>query len=268
MQNPPAQPSLATDRFNWIERPGREFPFFNDQPAPISGPQWLLVMAMVVAGLLAVALPIHWPLGAIGRLVPALLIVVIPLWGLHWVAPGHWKSLFAKVSARDVLWMFVFALLNIVVTLGVGLVLMQFMAEVSNPATAALKTSDTLDRLFIFASMAPQLLGEELITILPFLALMALFSKRFGASRKTAIVGAWLVSAALFGLAHLPTYGWNVVQCLAIIGTARLVLTLPWIMTKNLWVSTGAHIINDWTLFGLGLLGTGAAFLGQPGSLL
>ena len=114
-----------------------------------------------------------------------------------------------------------------------------------------------------------QLLGEELITILPFLALMALFSKRFGASRKTAIVGAWLVSAALFGLAHLPTYGWNVVQCLAIIGTARLVLTLPWIMTKNLWVSTGAHIINDWTLFGLGLLfvPTGVGVVQQLGLL-
>jgi uncharacterized protein len=135
------------------------------------------------------------------------------------------------------------------------------MTEASNPATAALKASSALDRIVIFGNMAPQLLGEELITILPFLALMALFSKHFGASRKTALVGAWLVSAVLFGLAHLPTYNWNVVQCLAIIGTARLVLTLPWIMTKNLWVSAGAHIINDWTLFGIGLLGTGAAFL-------
>jgi uncharacterized protein len=261
MQTRIEQPSVATDRFNWIERPGREFPFFNDLPARITGPQWLLVMAMVIAGLLAVALPIAWPLAPVGRLVPSLLIAVIPLWGLRWVAPEHWKSLFARVARRDVLWMFGFALLNIVVTLGVGLVVNMVMTEASNPATAALKASSALDRIVIFGNMAPQLLGEELITILPFLALMALFSKHFGASRKTAIVGAWLVSAVLFGLAHLPTYDWNVVQCLAIIGTARLVLTLPWIMTKNLWVSTGAHIINDWTLFGIGLLGTRVAFL-------
>jgi uncharacterized protein len=247
---------MATDRFNWIERPGREFPFFNGQPTRITGPQWLLVMAMVVAGLLAVALPIHWPFAPVGRLVPALLIVVIPLWGLHWVAPGHWRSLFARVSGRDVAWMFAFALLNIIVTVAVGLLLKMVMTEVPNPAAAMLKASGTSEKFFIFASMVPQLLGEELITILPFLALMVLFSRRFGASRKTALVGAWLVSAVLFGLLHLPTYGWNVVQCLAIIGTARLVLTLPWIMTKNLWVSTGAHIINDWTLFGLGLLGS------------
>jgi hypothetical protein len=36
---------------------------------------------------------------------------------------------------------------------------------------------------------------------------------------------------------------------------ARLVLTLPWIVTKNIWVSTGAHIINDWLLFLVTLVG-------------
>jgi len=34
-----------------------------------------------------------------------------------------------------------------------------------------------------------------------------------------------------------------------------MVLTLPWILTKNIWVSTGAHIANDWLLFSLSLLG-------------
>ena len=36
---------------------------------------------------------------------------------------------------------------------------------------------------------------------------------------------------------------------------ARLILLLPYIMTKNIWVSTGAHILNDWTLFIIALLG-------------
>jgi uncharacterized protein len=44
-----------------------------------------------------------------------------------------------------------------------------------------------------------------------------------------------------------------------IIGSARLVLTLPWILTKNIWVSTGAHIFNDWLLFSMGLLGAALA---------
>jgi hypothetical protein len=33
------------------------------------------------------------------------------------------------------------------------------------------------------------------------------------------------------------------------------VLTLPWILTKNLWVCTGAHIVNDWLLMSMALLG-------------
>ena len=72
-----------------------------------------------------------------------------------------------------------------------------------------------------------------------------------GLSRRGAILLAWVASALAFATAHLPTYDWNVVQCLVGIGAARLVLTLPYIMTKSLWVSAGAHIIYDWTLFAI-----------------
>jgi hypothetical protein len=63
----------------------------------------------------------------------------------------------------------------------------------------------------------------------------------------------------VFGALHLPTYDWNLVQCIVIIGTARMVLTLAYIVTKNIWVSTGAHVINDWLLLGMALLGAGLA---------
>ena len=66
--------------------------------------------------------------------------------------------------------------------------------------------------------------------------------------RNASVLMAWLVSAVAFGLVHLPTYNWNLVQCLVIIGSARLVLTWAYVWTKNIWVSTGAHIINDWAI--------------------
>jgi hypothetical protein len=116
---------------------------------------------------------------------------------------------------------------------------------------------DAAGRILYFAKIIPQLFGEEVITLLPFLALLQLFTRNFGLGRKAAIICAWLVSSVIFGLIHLPTYDWNLIQCLVIIGTARMVLTLPWIMTKNIWVSTGAHILNDWLLLGVGLLGAG-----------
>ncbi len=115
--------------------------------------------------------------------------------------------------------------------------------------------SDTTDQVVFFAKTIPQLFGEEVITILPFLALLQLFSRGLGIARKGTVLGAWLITAVVFGLIHLPTYNWNVLQCIMVIGSARLVLTLPWIMTKNIWVSTGAHIVNDWLLFLMSLLG-------------
>lgn len=74
------------------------------------------------------------------------------------------------------------------------------------------------------------------------------------APREVAILTAWIGSAALFGALHLSTYQWRLGQVLLIIGTARLVLTIPYLITKNLWSSTIAHIANDWIVFGAILL--------------
>jgi membrane protease YdiL (CAAX protease family) len=105
-----------------------------------------------------------------------------------------------------------------------------------------------------FAKVGLQLIGEELITILPFLALLSLYYAIFGLGRSAAVLLAWLASAIGFGLIHLPTYDWNVVQCVVIIGSARLVLTWAYIWSKNIWVSTGAHVINDWALIAMPLV--------------
>ena len=152
-----------------------------------------------------------------------------------------------------------YALLNIVVSMSVGTVVRLFADVTPNAAAAQLSGMDLAGRIAFLAKTVPQLLGEELLTLLPLLALMHLLPKGFGVGRKGAIVGAWLISSLIFGLIHLPTYGWNLVQCVVIIGSARLVLTLPWILTKNIWVSTGAHIVNDWSLFALALVGASLA---------
>jgi uncharacterized protein len=248
----------AADRFARLEDPGTDFPYYNGAPVAISGPQWLFVMAMVMAGFLVLQLPIRWP-GGTGQFLPAILMPAIPLAALAWVARGRWTAIFGRVGFREIRLMVGFALLNIVVSLAVGSAVNALTTVSANASAAQLAGMDTAGRMAFFAKTAPQLFGEEVITILPFLALMHLFANVWGAGRKRAIVGAWLVSSLVFGLLHLPTYDWNLVQCIVIIGTARMVLTLPWILTKNIWVCTGAHITNDWLLFGLGLLGAGLA---------
>lgn len=248
-----------TQRLKRLEDPAGDFPFYNGAPVALSVAQWLLVMAGVVAGFAALVWPIRWPGGALAPMIPAVLLVAIPLLVLARVAPNHWRVIFGRVGWRELRLMVGYALLNLVVTMGVGVLVSTFAEVTSNAAGGLLASMDTGERFAFFAKMVPQLLGEEIITILPFLLVLTLLTPHFGIERKGAVVGAWLVSSLLFGLIHLPTYGWNWVQCIVIIGTARIVLTMAWLRTKNIWVSTGAHILNDWLIFGLGLVGAGLA---------
>lgn len=247
--------AAESNPFLRLEDSGKDFPFYNGAPVPVSGRQWLFIIGMVAVGFLAITLPLPWPKGAFGQLLPAILMPAIPLIALARVVPAHWKVIFGKVSGRDLRLMFGFALLNIVVSMSVGAIVNQLGEVAPNGATAQLASLDLKGKITFFAKTIPQLFGEEIITLLPFMALLHLLGARYGISRKRAVIGAWLISSVIFGLLHLPTYGWNLVQCVVVIGSARLVLTLPWIMTKNIWVSTGAHIINDWLLFSVGLLG-------------
>ena len=167
--------------------------------------------------------------------------------------------MFGPVGAREVAWMVGIALLNLFVSMMLGWWVSTFSHTSANRAAERLIMDDATALAFHFAAMVPQLLGEELFTILPLLACLWLVHKRFGVQRKAALMTAWIVSAVPFALVHLPTYDWNWVQCLVIIGGARLVLSLAYLATRNLWVSTGAHVLNDWALFGVALLATRVA---------
>lgn len=129
--------------------------------------------------------------------------------------------MFHRPSGRDLLLMVGIAALNLVVTLLIGLLLNGLDHGSANPAFKSMGEADTATRVMAFAAMVPQLLGEELLTILPLLALLWWLHTRMRLARRTALVLAWLLSAIPFALAHLPTYQWDLVQCLVIIGSAR-----------------------------------------------
>jgi membrane protease YdiL (CAAX protease family) len=139
--------------------------------------------------------------------------------------------------------------------MSVGAIVKLTLGATANQAIATANSLAPGDLALFLAKTAVQLVGEEVLTILPLLALLQWLSVRNGMGRATSVFWAWLITAALFGAAHLPTYDWNWVQCLLIIGTARLVLSLAYIKTKNLWVSSGAHILNDWLLILMNVAG-------------
>jgi membrane protease YdiL (CAAX protease family) len=245
------------DRFRRIERGTDDFPYYNGRPVEITTSRWLVVIAAVV---LAFALLVLLPLdGSIIGFIPAILFAGIPLGALAYAARGRWRAIFRKVTGRDIGLMFAFAALNIIITFGVGAIVAVSTGAKANPMAGALEDASAVELALFYPQTAIQLVGEELVTILPFLALLYWFAGRGTMTRKRGVILAWIITSVWFGLLHLPTYDWSLIQCILVIGTARLVLTLAYLRTKNLWVSAGAHIINDWVLFSFPLVA--AAFI-------
>ncbi|MEV0611210.1 CPBP family intramembrane glutamic endopeptidase [Polymorphospora rubra] len=238
-----------------IERPdGRDFPFYGGLPTLIPGRRWAVVVAAVVVGFAALVLTGPLFPGPILIFVPAILFVAIPSGAYVWAAGGRWKAIFHRVTGRDVGVVFGFAALNVVVTFVVGGIVAIFSGVSANPLSNELEHASAFELAMFYPRSGIQLFGEELLTILPFLALLYLFVQRGGMSRRRAVLLSWVITAVFFGLLHLPTYDWNLAQSILVIGTARIILTLAYIRTKNIWVSTGAHVINDWFLFTLPLV--------------
>jgi len=253
------RPLTEHDRFGRLieRRDGVDFPFYNGVPVELSVGRWILVWASVVVGFLALVL-IPQPDNFVAIL-PRALFVIIPLAVLALVAGRHWTAIFRRVRAVDVGNMFFFAALNLALTFVIGALVSLFFPVAPNTTIGGAGEGGVADTIALYVGSGIQLIGEELFVVLPFLALMYVLFAKAGVSRKTAIILAWIISSVWFGAAHLPTYDWNWVQAIVVIGSARIALTLAFIRTKNLWVSVGAHIINDWVFITVAVIGAAAA---------
>lgn len=225
----------------------RDYPYYAGLPVQLEARHWLILMAGLALGFAALVLmPMaSFPLD----LIPALLFLGIPLLALRWVAGPYWTALFRPVGLRQVGQMVLFAVLTLAGSMAVALVLRQFVSFSDNPVSLQLAEMTVPELAGRLIPTIPQLIGEELFGILPFLAVLWLCVTHFGLSRRTGIAIALVTSALIFGAAHLPTYDWHYGQALIGIGSARIFLTLAYMATRNLWVSAGAHILNDWTGF-------------------
>lgn len=231
--------------------PMRDFPFYAGVPRPISPGGWLVVLLSCALGFAALITPIVPWQGQAAHWTAVILFVALPLIGLRVAAGRDWTALFPRPRWKDVWIGLAFVPVTIASSALVGVLILHRGPIAGNPVNAILASLSPVDLAVFLASTLPQLLGEEIITILPFLATLTLLHQGLKAPRVVAILGAWIVSSAIFAALHLPTYGWHVVQTLAVIGTARLALSLPFLITKSLWSSTVTHVTNDWLLFGL-----------------
>lgn len=116
----PAQAGATNPGIARLEDPGTDFPYYNGLPVALSAGQWLFVLAMVVLGFLTLDWPIPWPGGAFGPFIPAMLMPALPLAALARFREGMGRFCLVGSRFRAFRLMVGFAVLNIVVSMGVG----------------------------------------------------------------------------------------------------------------------------------------------------
>lgn len=116
-----------------------------------------------------------------------------------------------------------------VVTFYISALLVFLIPDTSE--NAGIAATDTFGEYVV---MFIQIMGEACLSILLFALLYKALNRAWGRSDPwVRSLVAWLVSAFLFGMLHLPTYRWNFLQCLVIffslfLGFAAFVATRSW----------------------------------------
>lgn len=231
--------------------PSRDFPFYDGHPVALSAGGWLILSAATALGFAALIWAPHLISGPVGRWIGVLAFAGLPLAGLRMSAGPNWTALFPRPVQRDVWIGLAFVPVTMLVAAAMAILVMRISLTAANPSAAMLEQLHGLELGLFIASTLPQLLGEELVTVLPFLGLLTAFHGLLGWSRRTSILLAWVISAGLFGILHLSTYEWRLGQVLAVIGASRLVLSAPYLITKNIWASTITHVTHDWLIFAM-----------------
>ncbi|MBR2683843.1 MAG: CPBP family intramembrane metalloprotease [Atopobiaceae bacterium] len=220
------QPNL----FFW-ERPGLDFPLYNDDSLGIWQPLLLIASSLVM--LLSLSfLPDDRAIKTcalfFGTLVPYLI-----------VARGNIGTIIKKPRLGDIPLVIVMLVLTIAYSIGMALLLVKLGIEMQPNAV----TSETRDGMLFFV-MLFQLFAEEMIKLNLFLgALILMF--RWTGNRKKSIVVAIVIALFIFGIAHLRAYNGALVQILLIQGVGSIFDLFLYLRTKNILTSYAMHVIQD-----------------------
>jgi len=103
-----------------------------------------------------------------------------------------------------------------------------------------------IDVLFLFKAI-PMIFGEELLTFVILFIVTGLLANSY--SYKKALTIGVIVSTLVFSLLHLPSYDWNLIQVLLIIGMIRIPFTLASLRSNSLWEGFAVHYVYDTLIF-------------------
>ena len=149
---------------------GADFPFYAGQPVEIAAWKWIVMILAAVAGFLALTMiPADKDISLLGV---RILFVAIPLAAFTAFTGKWWRTIFRPLHGRDVLTIIVFWLVNMVLS---GLVALIIKSADPGHVTANQATdgvSSAGDLAFFYVGTFIQLFGEELFSLIPFLAVL------------------------------------------------------------------------------------------------
>ena len=235
---------MKKTNFFKFENKNDDFPFYNDGSITITHVQSLFILAVTIGGVFLFQF-VQMP-----SLISPFINLIFPLGALILVVGSKWNKLFRKIHLRDIK-LVIIALVVMLLYASISATLMTtyFGGGNANPVGTSVQTNSLYMNILLFLNTIPMLLGEELLTIIPFLIILQFSTRTLKVSRKKAVVIAWIVSSLIFGSLHLPTYKWNFIQAVFLISGTRLILTYTYMKTKNTWISFLVHILYDWCLF-------------------
>ncbi|MDO7880905.1 CPBP family intramembrane glutamic endopeptidase [Salinibacterium soli] len=252
-------PRSSSDRFGILleRRDDADFPFYDGRPVRLPAWRWMLALAgCVVAYLTLVLPPVATPeQGLAVRLIATGIGVgsVVVAWG------RHAASLVRRPRWADLGVLAVFLLLTIISNAVVGLLFAAAgVSTNANSIESTLLDPDPVERVLFFIGFPVQMVLEQLLITVPFLAGLAAISAA-GVSRKPAVVVSTLGAAVLFGLLHLHAYDWNVLQCVLAIGVISTLMHLTYVRTKNILVAWAFHVLYDLASFAVIMAGPSPA---------
>lgn len=98
-----------------------------------------------------------------------------------------------------------------------------------------------------------QLLGEELFFFSAFFLGLKWFTRRKEPLYALSVGISGLLACVVFGLAHLWTYDFNVLQCVISIGLPSIIKIVLYLKTRNLWSTYLAHLFFDLAIIAITL---------------
>ena len=235
---------MSNDFFKFEEE-GIDFPFYNGKPAlSLSG--WLiLAIGLILKVAFIFGLWNYIPGAAeLPLLVLSIIDVAVLVIPVAYCCRGKLGLIFRKPRLKD----FKVILICVVGYYVFSIVMVQLLILLGLSTSTNPLGDMNLSALYLLVELLISLLGEELFKLMTLVMGMAL-AYHITQKRKTSMIIGIIVSCVLFGLIHLGTYNFNLVQCLLIIGLGCVIHFYPYLKTKNLVNSYITHVLIDAVIF-------------------